>query len=357
MNIDLIKKIIEYGVQAPSGDNSQPWKFVITDRNEIMLYNLSDKDNPILNVHEGGSLISHGAVIQNIKIAADNFGYKTIVSYLPNILDKDLIAIISFLDNKEKNKAYELSLFNSIHRRCTNRNHYEKDLDINAITELQKTVESFNFKVIIFDNQKDKDLVSSCICMSEEIILQTKELHELLFADVAWTKKEESIKRHGLFVKTLEFNPVQLFVFWLCRKWKNISFLNQKIGFAHIVGNQNADIYRSSGILGLIIIPSTERINYLRAGELLQQIWLKSTQLNLSFQPITGLFFLNERIKVFGDSPISKENSKKISDAYNTLKNLSAINDSDIILTSFRIGKSKESSGRSSRLKPNIILN
>ena len=52
---------------------------------------------------------------------------------------------------------------------------------------------------------------------------------------------------------------------------------------------------------------------------------------------------------------MSIENSKKISDAYNKLKNYTET-DSDVMVTSFRIGESKSSSGRSSRLKPNIII-
>lgn len=356
MNIDLIYKIIDYGIQAPSGDNSQPWKFVITDKFEIMLYNLSEKDNPILNVHEGGSLISHGAVILNIKIAAYSFGYKTSVAYLPDQLDKDLIAVLSFEKNSTENNRYNVNLVDSIKKRCTNRNNYDKNLPINKIEDLLKIIDRIDLKIEIFTDQKDKNLIASSICISEEIILQTKELHELLFGDVAWTKKEELIKRHGLFVKTLEFNPVQLFVFWLCRKWKTISFLNKKFGFAKFVGKQNSDIYKSSGLLGFILIPNNDRLSYIRGGELLQSIWLNSTDLGLSFQPVTGLFFLNERIKIFGDEPISKENSEKISKTYNNLKDLMNIKNNDIILTSFRIGKSKESSGRSSRLKPNIII-
>lgn len=355
MNQDLIKKIIEYGIYAPSGDNSQPWKFVISKDNKIFLYNIADKDNPILNIHEGGSMISHGAVILNMEIAADSFGYKTIVSYFPDPSLKDLVAILNFIKNDKQNNLYDLSLLESIKKRCTNRNHYKRELKENIKNELNQTSKVTDLKIKLFYNQEDKDLLASCISISEEIILQTKDLHELLFVDVSWTKKEEAIKRHGLYVKTLEFNPAQLFVFWLCRKWKNISFLNKKIGFSKIVGKQNADIYKSSGAIGLILIPNTDKISYVKAGELLQYIWLKATILGLSFQPVTGLFFLNERIKNLDINSMTEENSKKICDAYNDLKNYTK-SDGDIIVTSFRIGESKNSSGRSSRLNPNIVI-
>ena len=356
MNKDLLEKIIEYGTQAPSGDNSQPWIFTITNNNEILLENVPNRDNPVLNVHQGGSLISHGAVILNIRIASEYFGYRAIISYFPDNNNNEIIAKISFEKNNPNTPILYSNLFDSIKKRCTNRNYYKKDLPQNIKNEIEKSIKSTEFKVNLFYNQSDKDIISSCISLSEEVILSTKDLHELLFADIAWTKKEESIKKHGLFVKTLEFNPVQLFVFWLCRKWKNISFLNDKIGFSNIVGKQNADIYKTSGLLGLIVIPNTEKITYVKAGELFQSIWIKSTELGLGFQPITGLFFLNERIKMFGDDPLSADNSKKITDAYNKLKKILNTNEQETILTAFRMGQSKETSGRSSRLKPNIII-
>ncbi|MEI7688909.1 MAG: hypothetical protein WCI91_01850 [Candidatus Nomurabacteria bacterium] len=356
MNKDLLKKIIEYGIQAPSGDNSQPWNFVITEDDKINIYNIPDRDNPILNVHEGGSMVSHGAVITNIRIVSDHFGYKAKIKYFPSDLESNLVVEISFEKNDIENYLYKPSLFDSIYKRCTNRNFYQKDLPESIMEDINKIQGDDGINFRFFFKNEEKDFISSKICLSEEIILQTEELHSLLFADVAWTKNEELKKRHGLYVKTLEFNPVQLFVFWLCRKWKNISFLNKKIGFAHIVGKQNSDIYKSSGLLGFIIIKNTEKETYVKAGELLQYIWLKSTDLGLGFQPVTGLFFLNERIKVFGNDPISLENSNKITDAYDSLKDFAQIDKTDIILTTFRIGKTKESSGRSSRLKPNIII-
>ncbi len=356
MNNDILKKIIEYGTQAPSGDNSQPWVFTIINDDIIGLYNVPCRDNPILNVHEGGSLVSHGAVILNIRIASEYFGYKADISYFPDILDENLVAKITFNKNEKGLSTYEEGLFDSIYKRCTNRKHYSKDLSVSIKSEFDKIDGFDGIKVKLFYNEKDKNFISSIICLSEEIILKTKELHNLLFGDVAWSKKEESTKKHGLYVKTLEFNPVQFFVFWLCRKWKNISFLNKKINFAHIVGEQNSDIYRSSGIIGLIIIPDVTNITYVKAGEILQYIWLKSTNLGLGFQPVTGLFFLNERIKIFGNDPISRENSKIINDGYNTLKDFIRVSDTDTILTSFRIGVSKKTSARSSRLEPNIIL-
>lgn len=353
MDKDILNKIINCGVQAPSGDNSQPWKFVISSDFSIKLYILPEKDNPVLNIHDGGTLVSGGAVILNIKIAAEHFGYRTLVKYLPDNKDKNFIALISFMkvERGEKNND---DLFNAIYKRQTNRRHYQKILVKETVDKIFKDVNLSYVKYFL--DKESKDNISKLISLSEEVILRTKELHALLFKDVAWNEKQERKERKGLYVKTLEFNPIQSFVFWLCRKWNTISFLNKKINFAKIVGKQNSQIYESSGLIGFILIDNVDRASYIMAGELLQFIWLKATDLGLGFQPVTGLFFINEHIKYNENTPISKDDQIIISDYYSKIKKYLEIEDDKIILTSFRIGLAPKASARSSRLDPIIIL-
>lgn len=352
MNKDFLKKLIKYGCCAPSGDNSQPWKFTITGDNNILLYSLPFKDNPILNIHEGGSFLSDGAAILNIKIAAQVLGYEVDIIYFPDKNNDTLIAKLSFTKNQENlNKEW----INYIEERSTNRRLYSKVLPEELVIKLLKNTEKNNCKVKLFKNQNVKDFIANEISLSEEVILETEELHKLLFKDVVWTQKDELKKRHGLFVKTLEFNPIQAFVFWLCRKWKTISVFN-KIGFAHFVASQNRKIYKASGVLGFIIIPNIDKLSYVHAGEVMQQVWLNAESLGLGFQPVTGLFFLHERILTFKNDPLLLKSNKKILKAYNLLKNIADLSGEERIVISFRIGVSKKTSARSSRLEPNIIL-
>jgi hypothetical protein len=60
-----IKEILELAVNAPSGHNSQPWRFVIQD-NTIQIFNIPDKDKTLFNWKQKGSLTAHGTLIENI---------------------------------------------------------------------------------------------------------------------------------------------------------------------------------------------------------------------------------------------------------------------------------------------------
>src|SRR3989344_6938626 len=85
-----LKEIINISIFAPSGDNSQPWRFKI--KNNIMLvYNVFEKDVSLYNFNMYASMVAIGALLENIKISATHFGYICEIK-INNDLSKNLVA-------------------------------------------------------------------------------------------------------------------------------------------------------------------------------------------------------------------------------------------------------------------------
>ena len=114
--VEDIKKIIEIAVNAPSGENVQPWKFRIKD-DELYVYNIPERDQSPYNFMQRGSLVAHGALIENILIASSPIGLEANVSLFPDGSKEDLIAVVSFSKSTPKDE----SLFEYITKRSTNR--------------------------------------------------------------------------------------------------------------------------------------------------------------------------------------------------------------------------------------------
>ena len=75
MDKEIIEKIIFAGTQAPSGHNAQPWEFVV-EGDTIHIVNLPDEDTTIFNFNQNGAFIAHGAALENMIIAAAEYGYE-----------------------------------------------------------------------------------------------------------------------------------------------------------------------------------------------------------------------------------------------------------------------------------------
>src|SRR3989338_3310518 len=113
---DAIQKIVEAGIQAPSGDNCQPWRFVVKG-NTIELYNLPERDNSLYNWGQRASYVAHGALLENMSIAASQLGYTLSIDLFPEKSDTNFIARVTLIEVEAKNEP----LYDAIFKRCNNR--------------------------------------------------------------------------------------------------------------------------------------------------------------------------------------------------------------------------------------------
>ena len=90
-----LSKILDLAVQAPSGDNCQPWKFS-RDGDQLLLINDIGRGRHFLNVAQRASLIASGAVLENISIAANAEGLDADVTLFPYGDEDPTVAALRF---------------------------------------------------------------------------------------------------------------------------------------------------------------------------------------------------------------------------------------------------------------------
>ena len=343
-----IKKILEYGVMAPSGDNSQPWEFKLSNNNEILVYLDPKADNPILNYKLSGTLMAHGALLENIEIASREFGYNSKIELFPDKSDRNMVAKISL---KKYNNLDKDALFTYIPKRHTNRKPYNKKRKLSEyeISLIQKESDG---KLILATNSEDIEKLSRIASYMEKIALETKELHELFFKDIFFDKEKNEKGDRGLYIKTLEVPPPVQLLFKKLRSWKFTNTIN-KIGFSGFASKGNRKLYNSSSAIGLITIDTLTPESCIAAGRIMQRTWLRATQLGLSIQPVTGITFLVERYMENNLTYVSNEHRELIAEAANVLAENS---NNKNTLFMFRIGEAKTPTDVSGRKEPIIIV-
>src|SRR3989344_4713288 len=169
-----IQRILEAGIQAPSGSNSQPWKFKING-NQVDIFALPEKDHPILNFRNRGTLFAHGALFENILIAADALGYKSEYTLFPDKENKNCTARITFSKADPKNQP----LFTSIPKRATNRKPYkkkalsniEKDILVKCVTEINN-LSGVRLKIV--EDRDNLEELGRALSKAEQVIFENK---------------------------------------------------------------------------------------------------------------------------------------------------------------------------------------
>lgn len=349
INLETVKSILEVAVNAPSGDNSQPWSFEFKN-GALYIFNNPERDIPFYNFEQRGSYVAHGGLLENIKICVPHFGYQTDIQIFPDTNEPNLTTTVKFTDITPVDDP----LFSSIPERASNRHHYKNT----PLTSEQKndilnsTQEVGGGKIYLIEDQLKKIAIGKALSANERTVLETKAIHNIFFSHVVWTAKEERQKRTGLFVKTLEMNPIQRLIFKLCSHWPFMK-LGVRLGLSKFIASENAKLYSHSGALCLITVPSTSSSDFVLGGRLTQRIWLKAVKNNLSAQPVTGVLFLAHRILANQADFLAKEHQDLVMKAYNDLRELFGVKN-DIMAMLLRIGQAPTPSARSSKFSPKI---
>ncbi|MDO8579368.1 MAG: nitroreductase family protein, partial [bacterium] len=347
---ETIQKILEAGVQAPSGENCQPWRFVVKD-NLIKIFNVPEKDLSLYNFHQRGSLVANGALIENIIIASSHFSYQASIKLFPEASSPNLVALVSL----EKSEPKEEPLYPYIEKRTTNRNPYQKtDLSSSDIHYLSESVHEVGYGEVRFIQEQDaKRELAKCLIASDRILFENRKIHDFLFSHIIFDRKEAEERGSGFYIKELALPPPVEKIFKVLRNWNKVQLFN-KIGFSKFAAKGNIKLYAASGAIGVILIQNEKPEDFILSGRLMQRIWLKATQLGLYIQPVTGVIFFMQRITGNEAQDFSQEHIDLITNSHKKMLEIFKVNRGTLSMV-FRIGYAKEPKAKSFRLRQKSV--
>lgn len=349
IQLDLITKIITAATAAPSGDNSQPWNFVVRG-NTVEFHYLPEKDNNILNYENGGTLIAIGAAIKNAELEAASLGYCSSIDYLQ---EGPCVATMTFKKGGHLENG-DSFLQENIFKRHSNRRAY---LNIPLESSIRSDILEFfssnkyNIDAKLIESKESIKEISRALTTMEEIALGNQKLHELFFKGILWSKNENDEGNPGMYIKTLELPPPAQVLFRFLKYW-NFARVLASIGFPKFVAFTNAKQNASASAFGIVTAEHTDRNTYLNIGRFIEHVWLLATAQGLSFQVVTGALFLARSMSDKKSNDIfSKYEKKRARASYDIIKKHVAKKSP---IFAFRIGVSRAPTEISHRSKPDI---
>src|SRR3989344_2053452 len=289
---EMMRGILEAAIQAPSGENAQPWRFRIQG-DTILQFHDPGSDESLYNYNGYGTLVAHGAGLENMALAAVAKGYTANIRIFPDQSNKNLIAELKIAAGTSD--APSSSLADFIGKRATNRKPYEvKPLTEEAGSALEKAAAPFASQGISYSritDRKKMGVLAEVASTNERIMLGNKELHRFFFSHLTWTPEEDARVKRGFYIKTLELPPPVQGLFNLFKLWPVMKVL-RTASFPTLVGKGNAKTYATSAEIGVIRVPHLSKEMCLAAGRLFERLWLTTASLGLQFQPLTGTIFM-----------------------------------------------------------------
>lgn len=158
-NQEKMKFFVHYAILAPSGHNTQPWLFKLSD-DSIELIADRTRALPVIDPGDIELIISCGAALENLLVAMKYFKYKPDISFFPDDGDNDLLARVKFAGAYETTDN-DVQLFKAIPNRSTNRTPFaEQAIDGLTLQEFESCIyEGRTNLTIIRDNKKREDVL------------------------------------------------------------------------------------------------------------------------------------------------------------------------------------------------------
>jgi hypothetical protein len=116
---ERLRFLLRYAVLAPSGHNTQPWRFRVAD-GRVWLYADRSRRLPVADPEDRELTISCGAALFYLRLAMRYFGQAETVEALPDPGDPDLLAVVHPAGPHAPDDT-DRALFGAIRRRYTHR--------------------------------------------------------------------------------------------------------------------------------------------------------------------------------------------------------------------------------------------
>ncbi len=345
MQKEKIQAIIEAGNLAPSGSNSQPWKFAVRGNgNKIDVIGLPERDHAVMNFRNRGTYVAHGALIENMEIAARQQGFAPHVTVFPGG------NVFASFELRPAEKVVTHNLASAISHRHTNRRPFKTtpigEHDKKYLFEEAQRFPSCELSIVEGELQP----VAENLAFDILVTFQNELLHRLLFEEILW-EEEHQKTRKGLYVRTMEVKPPKSSIFKLLRKWKTAQFLS-KLKIPKKIYEENAKTISSAGLIGVIAVKDNDQ-DFIEAGKMVENIWLRAAKLGLGFQLITGVLFLWQQANLGNAAHFSALDREIIDRAYDRLRE-SFKTTNGILAVAFRIGHSGPPTAVSHKRPPEI---
>ena len=290
MSYETLTKILDLARWAPSGDNTQVWRFEIVDEMRIRVHGFDTRDRIVYDFDGHASHIAHGALLETIRIAATDFGRTTSWEIRSDGAHRSPVYEVHFSENPT---VVRDPLFGCIETRVVQR----RLMKTTPLTDGQRkaliAAAGEDFHVQLFESPAERRKVAGLLWRSAKIRLTCPEAFTVHQEIIEWRARysKDRIPDQAVGVDPVTARLME----WAMKSWGRIDFLNRYL-FGTVPPRIQLDVLPAIFCAAhLLVKPKKVPValeDWIRLGIVWQRIWLTATSHGLHLQPeMTPLIF------------------------------------------------------------------
>jgi hypothetical protein len=258
---DQIAFLLRYAVLAPSAHNTQPWKFRIVDEGVEVFADYSLR-LPIIDPDDRELLMSVGASITNLRVAAAWFGFESTVLYQSRSEQSVPVAVVAIRETCLPDPKL-VALFPAIRRRHTNRSPFTNDpIGTDAASAICDVIEAYPDALHALREQH-RAAVADLVTEANHLLMARPAVRAELADHLRATADEQ---HDGIPTDSLGINAPAGMAAWVLRN----------MNLSDVQAERDRERLDRSALM-VVLTADDDRTSLIQAGEILERLLLTIT--------------------------------------------------------------------------------
>jgi hypothetical protein len=283
MRLTLIEQVLDLARWAPSGDNTQPWRFEIAGPDHVVVHAFDTRRDCVYDVEGQASQLSVGALLETMRIAASAQGRA--LRFVRRTDTPDEAPLIDvWLDDAPRLAPDPLLAVIKL------RSVQRKPLSTRPLSAAQKGwLESAvgpGYSVVWFEGGRERLRLAWLAVRSAKIRLTIPEAYAVHREIIEWDARysADRVPDQALGADPLSLRSMR----WAMASWRRVALMNRFFG-GTLMPRLQLDFIpalRCAAHFAIVARTAPAGIDdHIAAGVAVQRFWLTATALQLQLQP------------------------------------------------------------------------
>lgn len=288
-----IERILDLARWAPSGDNTQPWRFEVLGEDRFLVHGSDTRDWCVYDLDGRASQIAVGALLENIRIAATGEGLSAAFTVREDAPETAPMIEVVLSKHTERPQSEPDPLLPFIRTRVTQRRPFSSRPLREADRERLEAAVGPGYRVLWVEGSESKRKMARLLFQNAHIRLTIPEAYKVHKRIIEWGSR---FSRDRIPDQAIGLDPINIkSMRWAMQSWKRVVFLNRFFA-GTLMPRVLLDLVPGLKCAAHFVIlaesePSSLQ-DFMAGGRAMQRFWLTATRVGLQFQPeMTPLIF------------------------------------------------------------------
>lgn len=260
-------RLISEAAKAPSGHNTQPWKFIIKD-DTINIFPDYSRALPVVDSDNHALFMSLGCALENLIVAAENYGFGASYEIISDSKTPYIRVVLSVSD-----PAGEDSLMQFIPLRQVTRGPYSnRKVSEAELLNLKEEIALPGIEVNYVINSEEVEALAPYIIEGSDLQFTNKKFVEELVKWIRFNKRDAERSRDGIWGATMSLPSIP--------RWMG-SFIMKRLVTATSESKRWKKLIGASAGFALFMVEKDDVDHWITLGRSFQRFGLITTKMGI----------------------------------------------------------------------------